>query len=71
MNWFAILSGSLPFENQEEDKNIFSKLEFNPTIWGKYSRNIVDLISKCLKKNPIERINIDELVNNKCFLIKH
>ena len=69
---FAILSGSLPFENEKEENlikmTIFAKVNFNQDIWNKYSNKIVDLITSCLQKNPEARINIDEFLNTSCFI---
>ena len=69
---FAILSGSLPFENEKEENlikmTIFAEVNFNQDIWNKYSNKIVDLITSCLQKNPEARINIDEFLNTSCFI---
>lgn len=69
---FAILSGTLPFENDKEENvikmTIFDKVNFNRDIWNKYSNKIVDLITSCLQKNPDNRINIDEFLNTSVFI---
>ena len=65
---FYILSGHLPFKGNKEiiiaEKIVNDDLDFDEEEWKKKSKNAKELISSCLKKEPDERITIDEFLNH-------
>lgn len=68
---YYILSGTLPFddENDNEEKiakmTVFVEVEFPAKNWSKRSEDSVELIRKCLIKNPEERLKIDDYFEQK------
>ena len=44
-------------------KNCSNELEFDEEEWEVRNKRVRDLIVSCLKKEPEERITIDELLN--------
>jgi len=67
---YYILSKKLPFndENFSEEniamKTIFSKVEFNSSIWEKRSKESRELICRCLNKDPKKRISINSFLKD-------
>ena len=43
------------------------ELEFDEEYWEMRSQKVKDLIEKCLRKNPEERISINEFLNHPWF----
>ena len=68
---YYMLSGSLPFRGTKQqevaEKIVYEDLEFDEDEWETRSQKVQDLISRCLEKNPKERINIDEFINHPWF----
>ena len=70
---FYMLSGILPFDDISDNEELIAKMivfndcEFENNIWKKRSNDVVDLIKKCLVKNPQKRIKIDDFLNHKWF----
>ena len=68
---FYMLTGHLPFKGREEnivaDKIVNDDLEFKEEEWENRSKKVRDLISKCLIKEPEERITIEEFVEHPWF----
>ena len=68
---FYILSGSLPFKGDKEEviaeKIVNDDLEFCGEEWEVRSKGVKDLITSCLKKEPEERITIDEFLDHPWF----
>ena len=68
---YYILSGHLPFKGNKEviiaEKIVNDDLEFDEDEWENRSRKVKELISSCLKKNPEERITIEEFLNHPWF----
>ncbi len=70
---FYMLSGILPFDDVSDDEELIAKMivfndcEFENNIWKKRSNDVVDLIKKCLVKNPQKRIKIDDFLNHQWF----
>ena len=68
---YYILSGHLPFKGNKEiiiaEKIVNDELEFDDEEWELRSQKVKDLISNCLKKDPGERITIDEFLNHPWF----
>jgi protein kinase D len=62
---YHILSGTLPFddENDNEEKiakmTVFEEVKFPSKYWKNRSNLVIDLISRCLVKDPEKRIQID------------
>ena len=70
---YYIFTGCYPFKGKTEDdieENILEEnVEFKDGEWEVISDNVKDLITKCLEKNPDERINIDEFIKHPWFQI--
>ena len=68
---YYILCGHLPFKGNKEmviaEKIVNDELEFSDEEWDIRSQKVKDLISNCMKKDPGERITIDEFLNHPWF----
>ena len=71
---YYLLSGILPFDDENLNdeligkKIVFSHHEFAKEFFEGRSRMVIDLIEKCLEKNPLKRIDIDEFLNDDWFV---
>ena len=69
---YQMLCGKLPFTGNKEEiiakKIVFEPLEFDEDLWELRSRKVIDLIKKCLEKEPEDRIKIDEFLNHPWFI---
>ena len=65
---YYILCGHLPFKGRKEviiaEKIVSDDLEFDEDEWENRTKKVKDLISSCLKKEPEERITINEFLNH-------
>jgi serine/threonine protein kinase len=50
-----------------EEKNVNDELEFDEEEWEVRSKRVKELIVSSLKKEPEERITIDEFLNHPLF----
>ena len=68
---YYMLCGHLPFKGNKEviiaEKIVNDDLEFDEDEWEVRSKKVRDLITSCLKKEPEERITIDEFLNHPWF----
>ena len=68
---YYMLCGHLPFKGNKEvviaEKIVNDDLEFNEDEWEVRSKKVRELIISCLKKEPEERITIDEFLNHPWF----
>ena len=68
---YYILCGHLPFKGNKEiiiaEKIVNDELEFDEEYWEMRSQKVKDLIERCLRKNPEERISINEFLNHPWF----
>ena len=68
---YYMLCGHLPFKGNKEviiaEKIVNDDLEFDEEEWEIRSKKVRELISSCLKKEPEERITIDEFLNHPWF----
>jgi serine/threonine protein kinase len=68
---YYMLCGHLPFKGNKEviiaEKIVYDDLEFDDDEWEIRSKKVRELISSCLKKEPEERITIDEFINHPWF----
>ena len=68
---YYMLCGHLPFKGNKEviiaEKIVNDDLEFNDEEWEVRSKRVKELINSCLKKEPKERITIDEFLNHPWF----
>jgi len=68
---YYMLSGTLPFDDENDNEEViakmtvFTEVQFPNRYWSKRSEEVVDLIRKCLIKNPEERIKIVEYLQHK------
>jgi serine/threonine protein kinase len=68
---YLMLSGTLPFddENDNEEKiaklAVYSEVKFPKNIWGTRSGEVIDLIKRCLNKEPKYRIKVDDILNHE------
>ena len=66
-----MLSGTLPFDDENDNEEIiakmtvFTEVQFPSKYWSKRTEDVIDLIRKCLIKNPEERIKIDEYLQHR------
>ena len=67
---YLILSGDLPFDDEEDDEQkiaksiVFSEVEFPAKKFGNKSKEVIELIKRCLTKDPKDRIKIDEIIKS-------
>ena len=68
---YLLLSGDLPFDDEEDDEQkiaksiVFNEVEFPEKKFGKRSKESINLIKKCLTKEPKNRIKIDEIIKSE------
>ena len=66
---YLMLSGDLPFDDEEDDEQkiaksiVFNEVEFPQKKFGNKSKEVIDLIKRCLTKEPKDRIKVDEKVD--------
>lgn len=65
---YLMLSGLLPFDD-EDDNNIGKMVMLGVQTYpneqfGSRSKAVIELIDKCLEKNPSKRVDIDSLIND-------
>ena len=67
---YLMLSGDLPFDDEEDDEQkiaksiVFNEVEFPQKKFGNKSKEVIDLIKRCLTKEPKERIKVDEIIKS-------
>ena len=68
---YYMLCGHLPFKGNKEvviaEKIVNDDLEFEDDEWEVRSKKVRELIISCLKKEPEERITIDDFLNHPWF----
>ena len=68
---YYMLCGHLPFKGNKEvviaEKIVNDDLEFDEDEWEVRSKKVRELITSCLKKEPEERITIDDFLNHPWF----
>ena len=68
---YYMLCGHLPFKGNKEviiaEKIVNDDLEFDEDEWEVRSKKVRELIISCLKKEPEERITIDDFLNHPWF----
>ena len=68
---YYMLCGHLPFKGNKEvviaEKIVNDDLEFDENEWEVRSKKVRELITSCLKKEPEERITIDDFLNHPWF----
>ena len=67
---YLMLSGDLPFDDKEDDEKkiaksiVFKDVEFPQEKFKNKSKEVIELIKRCLTKEPKERIKIDEIIKS-------
>ena len=67
---YLILSGDLPFDDEEDDEEkiaksiVFNEVEFPSKKFANKSKEVIELIKRCLTKEPKDRIKIDEIIKS-------
>ena len=67
---YLMLSGDLPFDDEEDDEQkiaksiVFNEVEFPQKKFGNKSKEVIDLIKRCLTKEPKDRIKVDEIIKS-------
>ena len=67
---YLLLSGDLPFDDEDDDEQkiaksiVFNEVEFPAKKFGNRSKEVINLIKKCLTKEPKNRIKIDEIIKS-------
>ena len=67
---YLMLSGDLPFDDEEDDEQkiaksiVFNEVEFPPKKFGNKSKEVIDLIKRCLTKEPKDRIKVDDIIKS-------
>ena len=67
---YLMLSGDLPFDDEEDDEQkiaksiVFNEVEFPLKKFGNKSKEVIDLIKRCLTKEPKDRIKVDEIIKS-------
>ena len=67
---YLMLSGDLPFDDEEDDEQkiaksiVFNEVEFPSKKFGNKSKEVIDLIKRCLTKEPKDRIKVEEILKS-------
>ena len=67
---YLMLSGDLPFDDKDDDEQkigysiVHNEVEFSQKKFGNKSKEVVDLIKRCLTKEPENRIKICEILKS-------
>ena len=67
---YYMLSSTLPFDDENDNEEVIAKMtvfvevQYPPKQWAKKSQEVIDLISKCLIKDPNKRITIEEYLQH-------
>ena len=70
------LAGVLPFDNNEDDEEdiagqiVYEDVVFPSKYWRTRSKEVIDLIKRCLMKRPERRITIEEILNHP-WIVKY
>ena len=59
---YLMLSGDLPFDDEEDDEQKIAKSPQKK--FGNKSKEVIDLIKRCLTKEPKDRIKVDEIIKS-------
>ena len=65
---YLMLSGDLPFDDPDDNEQniakaiVYQDVKFPSEKFGKRSKAVIELIQKCLTKDPKARIKIDEII---------
>lgn len=71
---YFMLSATLPFDDENDNEEVIAKMtvfvevQFPSKHWGKRSPEVVDLITKCLIKDPNKRITIEAFLEHPWIL---
>ena len=71
---YFLLSGCLPFDDEKLDdqiigkKVVFSHQEYPKEYFGNRNPGVLNLIDKCLEKNPDKRISVNEFLKDEWIL---
>ena len=63
---YLLLSGVLPFDDENDNKaiarkTVFEKTPFYPSLWNHISNEGKDFVDKLLQKEPEDRMKIQEI----------
>ena len=67
---YLMLSGVLPFDDESDNEEVIAKLtvysevKFPSQHWSNRSALVIDLIKRCLTKDPAQRIKIDNILEH-------
>lgn len=69
---FLILSGCLPFDDDDDKLTAHNTVYKDPDLYGDHmkgvSKDAIDLIKQCLEKKPEDRIKIMKVLEHKWFV---
>ena len=72
---YLFLCGHVPFFGNKQDiiakKIVYDDVDFDEDEWEMRSRKVIDLIEKCLEKDPKKRIDIDQFLMHPWFKKNH
>ena len=72
---YLFLCGHVPFFGNKQDiiakKIVYEDVDFDEDEWEMRSRKVIDLIEKCLEKDPKKRIDIDQFLMHPWFKKNH
>ena len=66
---YLLLCGCLPFDDEKSEKEIARQtiedpVPYYPRLWKKLSEDAKNFVEGCLKKNPLERMNIKDVLEH-------
>ena len=67
---YLMLSGELPFDDPDDNERniakaiVYQDVKFPSEKFGKRSKSVIELIQRCLTKDPKSRIKVDEIIKS-------
>jgi len=67
---YLMLSGELPFDDPDDNEQniakaiVYQDVKFPSEKFGKRSKSVIELIQRCLTKDPKSRIKVDEIIKS-------
>ena len=67
---FNLVSGDMPFKGYVTEEHfdvLFKKPEYSHPAWDECSSGVKDLVATLLTRTPMQRLDVQEILNHKWF----